>query len=200
MADTKPEGAPSGGADRKQNRRFPRSRKRVRRGPGSREQEGPEEKHSSGSVAAPSQNEEQRLRRRRRRRARKDGPQESQVEPIGDITDLDYVPPSSVFIYTHIVRSGARDAAYEFRSERFGATSIGRRLEDYRLDLSVLFPEDKPTAEGEPKAATPAVAAVVVDDRFSDYDDYDDGYDDDHDDHEDEDENEDEPATPQDGV
>lgn len=194
----------SSGEERKRNRRYLRNRKRPRRGPGGREQEGAEPQRVD-SAAAPSQAGEQ-PRQRRRRRTRRESPADGPADLGGKVVDLDYVAPASVFIYTHIVRSGLRDMGYEFRSERFGDTGVGRRLEDYRLDLSVLFPEE---GAAVPDAANAAIALKAADD--SDYDDYDDYDDDDDYDNDDDgdayedadasaDEDEDDPLTAQDGV
>jgi hypothetical protein len=77
-------------------------------------------------------------RRRRSKGKRLDG--ESQPLPAVDVAaDVNYVPPASVYIYTHVVRPDTRES-YEFRSEHF--SSVGRRLEDYDIDLSSLFDEE----------------------------------------------------------
>jgi hypothetical protein len=52
--------------------------------------------------------------------------------------DVEYVPPLSVFIYTHTVRPDMRES-YEFRSEHF--SKVGHSLEEYGIDVSPLFDE-----------------------------------------------------------
>ena len=79
-------------------------------------------------------------RRRRRTRSRNSAaanpPETTTNESIVNLED--YIPPQGLFIYTHVARPGSRDS-YEFRAEHF--SSIGRRLEDYEIDLSKLFAE-----------------------------------------------------------
>ena len=53
--------------------------------------------------------------------------------------ELDYAPPESVFIYTHVLRPEQRDS-YSFRSEISSGT--GRTLADFDIDLSLLFPDE----------------------------------------------------------
>jgi hypothetical protein len=77
-------------------------------------------------------------RRRKRTRNRSAEAIPQPVAPSAEsITNLsDYRPPEDVFIYTHITRPGSRDS-YEFRAEHF--SKVGRRLEDYDIDLSSLY-------------------------------------------------------------
>jgi hypothetical protein len=78
-------------------------------------------------------------RRKRRNKGKRLGG-EARPLPAGDVvTDVNYEPPESVYIYTHVVRPDARES-YEFRSEHF--SSVGRKLEDYDIDLSSLFDEE----------------------------------------------------------
>jgi hypothetical protein len=79
-------------------------------------------------------------RRRRRSRGRSIAAPNPKIELVPEnILDLgDYAPPTSVFIYTHVSRPGGRDS-YEFRSEHF--SKVGRHLEDYEIDLSLLYPD-----------------------------------------------------------
>jgi hypothetical protein len=80
---------------------------------------------------------------RRRRRTRATGPVVTpKVEPTAEsIVNLsDYQPPARVFIYTHVLRPDSRDS-YEFRAEHF--SKVGRRLEDYEIDLSKLFSDEQ---------------------------------------------------------
>lgn len=80
-------------------------------------------------------------RRRRRSRSKADSTVNPKAEPaVESILEMgDYTPPTSVFIYTYISRPADRDS-YEFRSEHF--SKVGRRLEDYDIDLSQLYADD----------------------------------------------------------
>jgi hypothetical protein len=87
-------------------------------------------------------------RRRRRSRAHQvDTPeiktQDANLDTIANIDD--YTPPQSVFVYTHVSRPGGRDS-FEFHSEHF--SKVGRTLEDYNIDVSVLFPDGESLAPG----------------------------------------------------
>ncbi|MCE7990160.1 MAG: hypothetical protein DYG89_54155 [Caldilinea sp. CFX5] len=86
-------------------------------------------------------NERDRDRRggRRRRRSRSERPEETPVvrESTLAAIDQEYKPPKSVFVYTYVLRPGA-PASHEFRAEHF--SRVGRRLEDFEIDLSPLFP------------------------------------------------------------
>lgn len=83
-------------------------------------------------------------RRRKRTRSRSvEAVTRSAPPPAESITNLsDYRPPEQVFIYTHVSRPGSRDS-YEFRAEHF--SKVGRRLEDYDIDLSSLYPDQETT-------------------------------------------------------
>lgn len=83
-------------------------------------------------------------RRRRRSKGKRVDRDTRPATPVEAMTDVAYVPPASVYIYTHIVRPDARES-YEFRSEHF--SSVGRKLEDYEVDISSLF-------DGEGKVKT----------------------------------------------
>ena len=76
--------------------------------------------------------------RRRRRRSKSQSPAPSGPSIVQEI-DSGYTPPESVFVYTHILRPDQRDN-YTFRSEI--AHGTGRTLDDFQIDLSLLFPED----------------------------------------------------------
>ena len=64
--------------------------------------------------------------------------------------EVAYVPPQAVFVYTHSANPDLRDT-YEFRPEHF--SSVGRRLEDYQIDISKLFLPDAVAADGTPVLA-----------------------------------------------
>ncbi len=55
-------------------------------------------------------------------------------------TDVEYVAPAKVFIYTHSAHPEMRDT-YEFRPDHF--SNVGRRLDDYQINLTSLFYADK---------------------------------------------------------
>jgi hypothetical protein len=81
-------------------------------------------------------------RRRRRSRNRSGPPVDPKLEPVvvENLLDYgDYQPPVATFIYTHVSRPSNRDS-YEFRAEHF--SKVGRRLEDYEIDLSQLYADD----------------------------------------------------------
>lgn len=77
--------------------------------------------------------------RRRRRRSRSERPEEMPVVRESTLATIDqeYKPPKAVFVYTYVLRPGA-PSNYEFRAEHF--SRVGRRLEDFDIDLSPLFP------------------------------------------------------------
>lgn len=83
--------------------------------------------------------------RRRRRRARSEQPEIAPVvtESTLDAIAHDYVPPQSVFIYTHVSRP-TNQGMSEYRADHF--TKVGRRLEDFDIDLSSLFGDKRPNA------------------------------------------------------
>ncbi len=71
-----------------------------------------------------------------------ESPRETRVDTVAPSSEreTEYQPPTSVFIYTHIVRPSS--GAYEFRSEHF--SKVGRTLDDYQIDIDPLFvPQDK---------------------------------------------------------
>ena len=76
--------------------------------------------------------------RRRRRRSRSRSGNGSNSAPV-KVLEMDYTPPESVFIYTHVLRPEQRDS-YSFRSEISAGT--GRTLDDFDIDLSLLFPDE----------------------------------------------------------
>ena len=84
-----------------------------------------------------------RRNRRRRRSSSGDSGKQEKVAPVISAIENDYVPPTSFYAYTHIVRSQDVRDSYEYRHERL--TGGGRTLEDFRIDLSSLFAEDGET-------------------------------------------------------
>ena len=75
--------------------------------------------------------------------------------------EQEYTPPTSVFVYTHVVRPNS-GGGYEFRPESFPKAT--RRIEDYQIDYSHIMgtilevdPENLPKFEwywGPDEAAT----------------------------------------------
>ncbi len=59
---------------------------------------------------------------------------------------LDAKLPESIFVYTHVLRSAELDT-YGYRPDPF--LNRSRSLEDFRIDLSPLFPEDDAGGGGE---------------------------------------------------
>src|SRR3954454_24018733 len=70
-------------------------------------------------------------------RAKQRGPNEKPTPVVEDVLkDLPPLIPS--FVYTHVIRPSVRDS-FEFRSENF--SKVTRKLEDFHIDLSHLYPE-----------------------------------------------------------
>jgi hypothetical protein len=76
-------------------------------------------------------------RRRRRMRAKQRGPSETPSPVVEDILK-DLPPLVPAFVYTHVLRPPVRDS-FEFRSEHF--SKVTRKMEDFYIDLSPLYPE-----------------------------------------------------------
>lgn len=85
--------------------------------------------------------------RKARRKVRSRQRLQEDVRTQNSETDVAYVAPRSVFIYTHSAHPEMRDS-YEFRPEHF--SSVGRRLDDYQIDISALFADDKQGADDLP--------------------------------------------------
>lgn len=120
-----------GGRKPKGKRRYFRRKTRTAQS----EESGAEKKPPRGERDASAGRGKSRSRRRSRRRSREQ--RSDGVAPIiRDIED-NYVKPDSVYIYNHVNHSAVEH--YEFRSERFGS-QIGRRIEDFNIDISPLIP------------------------------------------------------------
>ena len=76
---------------------------------------------------------QRKARRRAKSRQRSDDPRAQQMATE---TDVEYVAPAKVFIYTHSAHPEMRDT-YEFRPDHF--SHVGRRLDDYQINLTSLF-------------------------------------------------------------
>jgi hypothetical protein len=133
-----PESRPAAaGAGRERNR----SRDRNRSGERNRDKE-----RSRGGAQA--ETSEMRSRRARRRSTRSRTRPQDESRPVTE-TVTNYVAPSSVYVYTHVSRPDT-GGTYDFRPEHF--SQVGRRLEDYTVDLVKIFP---PTEDGSlPKLAS----------------------------------------------
>ncbi len=79
------------------------------------------------------------VRKRRRSRSRRGDFRPESPLPIEK--DQEYIAPRSVYVYTHVARPSNRDA-YEFRSEHF--SRVGHTLDDYQVDLSLIFDVPRP--------------------------------------------------------
>jgi len=77
-------------------------------------------------------------RRRRRMRAKQRGPNETTPAPVVEDVLKDLPPLIPSFVYTHVIRPAVRDS-FEFRSEHF--SKVTRKLEDFHIDLSALYPD-----------------------------------------------------------
>lgn len=88
-----------------------------------------------------------RQRKARRKARSRQRPTDELRAQVATEADVAYVAPKAVFIYTHSAHPEMRDS-YEFRPEHF--SSVGRHLEDYRIDVSALFATDKVGADDLP--------------------------------------------------
>lgn len=116
----------------------------------------PETASKPGAKAEEPRSGSTRSRKAKRRAHSRQRPAEETRTPGVTEADVAYVPPTSVFVYTHSANPDLRDS-YEFRPEHF--SSVGRRLEDYQIDISKLFQQDAFAADGTPVLAklTPPV-------------------------------------------
>ena len=137
-----PESRPAAAnAGRERNRSRDRDRDRSRTGDRSRDKD-----RSRGGAQVESN--EMRSRRARRRSTRSRTRPQDENRPVAE-TVTNYVAPSSVYVYTHVSRPDT-GGTYDFRPEHF--SQVGRRLEDYTVDLVKIFP---PTEDGSlPKLAS----------------------------------------------
>ncbi|MCB0099001.1 MAG: hypothetical protein KDE50_07290 [Caldilineaceae bacterium] len=119
------------------NRKRPLRRRRRRRTDGEKNSQSANrtERSSRQSRGGGDKSSGDRRRRtsqaRRRRRVRRSR-NEPTAPSIMDDIEQEYTAPTSVFVYTHVVRPNS--GGYEFRSESFPKSS--RRIEDYQIDYS----------------------------------------------------------------
>lgn len=146
----KPQNSGGGSGSRKRSRR--RYFKRKKKNP-----DASDKGENSGNQKSSGNNQKNRSKaqqnRRRRRRSRSRSGNGSSSAPVVKL-ELDYTPPQSVFIYTHVLRPDQRDS-YSFRSEISART--GRTLDDYDIDLSLLFPDE--AEQGQSVDANPKSTA-----------------------------------------
>ena len=109
----------------------------------------PESSQPSPKAAETRSNTARNRKTRRRARSRQRPGEEIRSQAVLE-KEVAYVPPTAVFVYTHSANPDLRDT-YEFRPEHF--SSVGRRLEDYQIDISKLFLPDAVAADGTPVLA-----------------------------------------------
>lgn len=162
MADEKRSGpaqeGSAGGGDKGGRRRYFWRKKRGQKATGNepapkaqpapaKQRSTPKANHQEKEKAEKADRDQRTRRRRRRPRSRQNGAGlDPKVIALPAPIEDDYVPPKSIFIYTHVVRPDQRDT-YEFRAEHFGKS--GRHLEDFAIDLSNLFPGGNDETTGE---------------------------------------------------
>ncbi|MBE2237454.1 MAG: hypothetical protein IAE81_06690 [Caldilineaceae bacterium] len=120
-------------SDEKSERGSRRSRRRFFR----------PKKESSAQAPAPEPNRPAeakqgatRQRKARRKARSRQRPAEDPKSQAAAEAEVAYVAPQAVFIYTHSAHPEMRDS-YEFRPDHF--STVGRRLDDYQIDISSLF-------------------------------------------------------------
>ena len=119
-----------------------------------------------GPEGGPGRADEKKVaaRARRRRRRRRDRVEPIVEEPtINVANDLeDYVEPTDVYVYTHVVRPYYQDS-YEFRGDQF--SKQGRQIEDYHIDISMLFKEGEENVLKDPFEMQPIDLSEPVSER-----------------------------------
>lgn len=135
MAEEKeqPQGKSSGSGNRRRGRRRYFKRKKSDSGESQKSENNNTQKAQNGSQQRRSKAQKNRRRRRRSRSGNRSG-----SSPVTKM-EINYTPPESVFIYTHVLRPDQRDS-YSFRSEISAGT--GRTLDDFNIDLTLLFPDE----------------------------------------------------------
>ena len=131
------------GPSKNNRRRSLRSKRRGRKpGEGSEAREPRETRETREQPPAPkpvekSVRDNRDRRRRRRMRAKQRGANETPSPVVEDILK-DLPPLVPAFVYTHVLRPSMRDN-FEFRTEHF--SKVTRKLEDFHIDLSPLYPD-----------------------------------------------------------
>lgn len=160
MAEEKesPKNKSGGSGNRKRSRRRYFKRKKNDANDSGGGESSKTQKKSGGEQQGRSK---QSRNRRRRRRSKSRSGNGSNSEPVKAL-ELDYTAPESVFIYTHVLRPEQRDS-YSFRSEISAGT--GRTLDDFDIDLSLLFPDEAKQIESgiaDPEATIAGSADGLV--------------------------------------
>jgi len=131
----------------KSNRSSRRGRRRFFRP----QKDGAPQQPAEAPASQPAANKQAPQRQRkaqRKARSRQRTADESRTQLTVE-ADVEYVSPKSVFIYTHSAHPEMRDS-YEFRPEHF--SKVGRRIEDFQIDISSLFVADATDADNLPVA------------------------------------------------
>lgn len=141
MAEEEQKSTSSGSPKRRRKRRPSRNRRRsTKSNSKATEQSATTPKSKAVEKQEPSRSSRRRRRRRPRSRksSRSEQQSQAQAQSQSQVDALDAKLPESVFVYTHVVHSSALDT-YGFRSDTFMNSS--RSLDDFRIDLSAIFPE-----------------------------------------------------------
>lgn len=129
----------------KPNRGSRRSRRRFFR-PQKDGTSQPSDLSAQQQVAGAKPPPQRQRKARRKARSRQRASEEARTQLAAEV-DVEYVPPKSIFIYTHSAHPEMRDS-YEFRPEHF--SKVGRRIEDFQIDISSLFVTDVTDADSLP--------------------------------------------------
>lgn len=124
-----------------------------------RESRGPRPQANTPKAVDKSVHDNRDRRRRRRMRAKQRGPGDTPTPVVEDILK-DLPPLVPAFVYTHVLRPSMRDN-FEFRTEHF--SKVTRKLEDFDIDLSPLYPEGGDEIKGVAYIA-PADRIQFIDD------------------------------------
>ncbi len=127
----------SGSGNRRRGRRRYFKRKKNNSGDAQKTKNDNTQKNTRKNAGGDQQRRSKAQRNRRRRRQSRTGDNARSSSP--QKLEIDYTPPESVFIYTHVLRPEQRDS-YSFRSEISAGT--GRTLADFDIDLSLIFPDE----------------------------------------------------------
>jgi hypothetical protein len=93
--------------------------------------------HSAAKPVEKNVRENRERRRRRRMRSKQRGVNEG-APPVVEDAFKDLPPLVPAFVYTHVLRPASRDS-FEFRTEHF--SKVTRKMEDFHIDLSPLYPD-----------------------------------------------------------
>src|SRR5687768_3586803 len=127
---------------------------------------GPRVQHSAAKPIEKNVRENRERRRRRRMRSKQRGPSEG-APPVVEDAFKDLPPLVPAFVYTHVLRPASRDS-FEFRTEHF--SKVTRKMEDFHIDLSPLYPDGSDEIKGV-GYMPPAADRDRLSDEFDDEDD-----------------------------